>query len=111
MKGRGMQPEEHVGTVRSYSPETQMANVRVDKGHLELGDVVHFQGTDADFEEAVTALRQNREPVESADEGQEAEVRVRHPVSEGTEVRLVRDPYEDDRAELLGQFFGRGTDR
>jgi translation elongation factor EF-1alpha len=102
-----MEPEEHVGRVESYQPETQAANVHVDAGHLEMGDIVHFQGTDADFEEAVTSLRRDRQPVQEAHEGEDVEIWVRHPVSEGTEVRRVRDPYEEDQAEMLGRFFGR----
>lgn len=102
-----MQPEEHVGTVQAYQPETQTANVHVDKGHLEMGDILHFQGSDTDFEEAVTSLRQDRQPVQSVHADQDAEIWVRHPVEEGTEVTLVRDPYRDDQAELLGRFFGR----
>lgn len=102
-----MQPEEHVGTVRGYMPETQKANVHIDEGHLEMGDIIHFQGSDTDFEEAVTSLRQDRQPVQSAQAGQDVEIRVRQPVQEGSEVRLVRDPYRDDQAEMLGRFFGR----
>lgn len=102
-----MQPERHVGRVRAYHPETKTADVDVDQGHLELGDIVHFQGTDTDFEEAVTALRQDRQPVRSVHEGQSAQIQVRQPVPEGSEVLRVRDPYEDDQAELLGRFFGR----
>lgn len=102
-----MQPEEHVGRVESYQPETQTANVRIDRGHVEIGDIVHFQGSDTDFEEAVTSLRQDRQPVQAVHEDQRAEIRVREPVQEGSEVLLVQDPYRDDQAEMLGSFFGR----
>lgn len=107
MKVGFMQPEEHVGRVQGYRPETQAANVHVERGHLELGDIVHFEGRDTDFEEAITSLRQNRQPVQAVHEGQEAEIWVRRPVAEGSEVRRVKDPYEDGQAEILGQFFGR----
>lgn len=102
-----MQPEEHVGKVWEYRPETQTANVHIDRGHLEEGDIVHFQGRNTDFEEAVTSIRQDRQPVQAVHEGQDAEIWVRRPVAEGSEVRRVRDPYEDGQAEILGQFFGR----
>lgn len=102
-----MDPEEHVGRVRAYHPETQAADIHVDHGHLERGDIVHFRGRDTDFEEAVTSLRQDRQPVEAVHEGQDAEIWVRRPVAEGSEVRRVKDPYRDGQAELLGQFFGR----
>lgn len=102
-----MQPEEHVGRVRRYRPEIQAANVQVERGHLELGDIVHFRGRDVDFEEAVTSIRQNRQPVQAVHEGQRADIWVRRPVPEGSEVTRVKDPYEDRQAELLGRFFGR----
>jgi len=102
-----MQPEQHVGRVLAYHPKTQTAEVEIDEGHLEVGDIVHFQGTDVDFEEAVTSLRHDHEPVRSVHRGQDAELRVRRPVPEGSEVNRVRDPYEDDQAEMLGRFFGR----
>jgi translation initiation factor IF-2 len=102
-----MQPEEHVGRVQAYHEETQAANVHVDRGHLERGDTIHFRGRDVDFEEAITSLRQDREPVRAVHEGQDAEIWVRRPVPEGSEVTRVRDPYEDQQAVLLGRFFGR----
>lgn len=102
-----MQPEEHAGRVRAYHPETRTADIHVENGHLELGDVLHFQGTDVDFEEALTALRQDHEPVQAVHAGQDAQIHVRQPVPEGSEVRRVKDPYEDRQAEMLGQFFGR----
>lgn len=102
-----MDTEEHVGRVREYRHETQAANVQVEHGHLELGDVLHFHGHDVDFEEAITSMRQDRQPVQAVHEGQSADIWVRRPVPEGSEVRRVKDPYEDGQAELLGRFFGR----
>lgn len=102
-----MQTEEHVGRVMEYRPTIQTALVHIDHDHLEIGDVVHYRGEGTDHEEALTSIRQNREPVQAVHKGQDADVRVQRPVPEGAEVLRVRDPYRDEQAELLGGFFGR----
>lgn len=98
-----MQPEEVIGHVEAYDPEAQRAILRLDEGQLHAGDLLHFRGSERNFEEAAAPV--NRRP--SGEGPGRAEVRVRHPVEEGTPVRRVRFPYQDNQAELLDRFFDR----
>jgi translation elongation factor EF-Tu-like GTPase len=99
-----MDTEEHVGEVTDYYENSHAAAVHVDEGRLEVGDIVHFKGPHTELEEPVESLEINHHKVDAVHEGQDAGIWVRQPVEKGAEVLLVNDPYEDDQAELLGDF-------
>lgn len=101
-----MEMEKHVGIVEGYDPEGRAASVRIEDGALKEGDAIHFRGPRTELEERIHRMELDHEPVSMARAGQQVGIEVPLPVEEGAEVLLVRDPYEEAEADLLGSLFG-----
>lgn len=102
-----MDAEEPIGRIVRYEPEEGRARVFVEHGPLKAGDLLRFEGADSDFAEAVHSLERDQEPVLAVEEGREADVWIRRPVEEGTQVRRMKAPYVDEDVELTDRLFGR----
>lgn len=100
-----MLTEEHVGIVKHYYPKVHAASVEIEHGGLKLGDTIHFKGPHGEYEERISSMELDHEPIEMAREGQEVGIEVPVEVEEGAEVLLVRDPYEGAQADLLRRVF------
>lgn len=102
-----MEIEEHVGVVEHYYPEVHAASVRIEEGAIKKGDAIHFKGPRTELEERIHSMELDHEQISMAREGQHVGIEVPFPVEEGAEVLLVRDPYEQAQADLLGAMFDR----
>ncbi len=82
-----------VGTVAHYYTEKSVLSIDVNEVGLRAGDTVGFLFADGFFEEVVTSLQVNRQPVPAAATGQRAGYKTslrRNEVPEGTTAYAVR---------------------
>lgn len=100
-----MLTEERVGTVERYDPVAQAASVRIDDGGLKLGDTILFKGPAGEHEERIHRMEIDHEAIAMARAGQQVGIEVPLPVEAGSEVLLVRDPYDEAEADVLSQVF------
>ena len=83
-------PERRVGKVEHYYPKVSAAAVRLTR-KVKLGDKVHIVGHGDDFEEKVTSLQLDHEPIEEGRPGQSIGLWVKDRVHEGDDVLLVTE--------------------
>jgi putative protease len=83
-------PERRVGKVEHYYPKVSAAAVRLTR-KVKLGDRVHIVGHGDDFEEKVTSLQLDHEPIEEGRPGQSIGLWVKDRVHEGDDVLLVTE--------------------
>jgi putative protease len=76
---------ERVGRVTHYYNRISVAVVRVNQG-LKLGDVVHFLGRHTDFQQEVTSMQIEHEPVSKVEAGGEVAIKVKQRVRRGDSV-------------------------
>lgn len=78
-----------VGFVTHYFPKVNAAVVKMEKGKLRLGDLALFKGPQTRLEQSITSMQINRQPIQTAQPGQEIGLQVSKPVEEGDIVYLV----------------------
>jgi hypothetical protein len=84
---------QRIGTVAHYYTEKSVLSIDVGESELRVGDTVGFLFEDSFFEEVVTSLQVNRQPVPEATAGQRAGYKTslrRNEVPEGTVIYAVR---------------------
>jgi putative protease len=81
--------EEKVGTVQKFFAKPSVAAVEVTGGVLRIGDRLHFKGHTTDFEETVTSMQIELEPVEEAKPGDLIGIKVKERVRENDSVFKV----------------------
>lgn len=81
-------PERRVGKVEHYYPKVSAAAVRLSE-KVKLGDKVHIVGHGDDFEEKVTSIQLDHQPIEEGKPGQSIGLWVKDRVHEGDDVLLV----------------------
>jgi putative protease len=81
--------EEKVGTVQKFFAKPSVAAVEVTGGVLRIGDRLHFKGHTTDFEETVTSMQIELEPVEEAKPGDLIGIKVKERVRENDHVFKV----------------------
>lgn len=81
-------PERRAGKVEHYYPKVSAAAVRLSR-KVKLGDRVHIVGHGDDFEEKVTSLQLDHQPIEEGQPGQSIGLWVKDRVHEGDDVLLV----------------------
>ncbi|UCG80672.1 MAG: hypothetical protein JSV60_12135 [Desulfobacterales bacterium] len=74
--------EEKVGRVQKYFAKPSVAALEVTAGVLRVGDRLHFKGHTTDFEETITSMQIEREPIEEAKPGDLIGVKVKERVRE-----------------------------
>lgn len=79
---------ERVGTVSHYFDEPQVGAIDLEET-IEVGDVLRFEGHTTDFQQAITSMEVDHQPVELAGPGDEVAVKVEERVREGDEVYRV----------------------
>ena len=83
-------PERSVGKVEHYYPKVNAAAVRLTR-KVKLGDRVHIVGHGDDFQEEVTSLQLDHQPIEEGKPGQSIGLWVKDRVHEGDDVLLVTE--------------------
>jgi putative protease len=83
-------PERRVGKVEHYYPKVSAAAVRLSK-KVKLGDRVHIVGHGDDFEEKVTSIQLDHQPIQEGKPGQSIGLWVKDRVHEGDDVLLVTE--------------------
>ena len=81
--------EEKVGRVQKFFAKPSVAALEVTAGVLRVGDRLHFKGHTTDFEETVTSMQIEREPIEEAKPGDLIGVKVKDRVRENDTVYKV----------------------
>lgn len=82
--------EEKVGKVQKFFAKPSVAAVEVTAGVLKVGDVVRFKGHTTDFEETITSMQVDNQPVEEARPGDLLGIKVTERVREHDTVSKVR---------------------
>ena len=78
-----------VGTVTHYFPKVQAAVVMLESA-LKVGDKVKFVAPNGEeFEQEITSIQVDRQPIEQAKSGDEVGVGVEKEVKEGYKVSIV----------------------
>ena len=66
-----------VGKITHYFPKVKAGIVKVTKGTLTLGDVVHIKGHTTDFKQKINSVQLDHAPIEKATKGQEVGIKVK----------------------------------
>ncbi|MBI3115528.1 MAG: hypothetical protein HYZ09_03505 [Candidatus Kerfeldbacteria bacterium] len=74
-----------IGQVTHYFPKVGVAVVKLTAG-LKVGDTVKLVGHGAEFEQTVTSMQVDHEPVEKGKKGHEVAIKVDQPVHEKAEL-------------------------
>ena len=81
--------EEKVGRVEKFFAKPSVAAIEVTAGVLKIGDKLHFKGHTTDFEETITSMQVENQPVEEAKPGDLIGVKVKGRVRENVTVFRV----------------------
>ena len=81
--------EEKVGRVEKFFAKPSVAAIEVTAGVLKTGDKLHFKGHTTDFEETITSMQVENQPVEEAKPGDLIGVKVKGRVRENDTVFRV----------------------
>jgi translation elongation factor EF-1alpha len=81
--------EEKVGRVEKFFAKPSVAAIEVTAGVLKIGDKLHFKGHTTDFEETITSMQVENQPVEEAKPGDLIGVKVKGRVRENDTVFRV----------------------
>ena len=79
-----------VGKVTHYFGRISVAAVRL-TGRLQLGDHIYVLGSTSDFEQEVTSIQLEHEPIEVAEKGQEIGVHMAKRARRGDTVYRVEE--------------------
>ena len=74
--------EEKVGRVQKFFAKPSVAAIEVTAGVLRIGDKLHFKGHTSDFEDTITSMQIEREPIEEAKPGDIIGIQVKDRVRE-----------------------------
>ncbi len=68
--------ELRIGTVTHFFAKPLVAAIRIDEGHLSVGDAIHFKGHTTDLHHRVDSMEVEHQPVQSAGVGDLVGIRV-----------------------------------
>jgi translation elongation factor EF-1alpha len=77
-----------IGEVIDYFAKVGVVALRL-TGSLKVGDRIKIKGGEHEFEQEVESIQIDRNPVESADDGDEAGIKVSERAHKGNKVYLV----------------------
>ncbi|MDZ7262489.1 MAG: cysteine peptidase family C39 domain-containing protein [candidate division KSB1 bacterium] len=83
--------ETKVGVVRKYFAKPGVAAIELTLGSLKVGDTIHIKGHTTDFQQEVTSMQIENQPIEQADQGSFIGVKVKERVRDHDEVFKVED--------------------
>ena len=81
--------EENVGKVQKFFAKPSVAAIEVIAGVLKIGDKLHFKGHTTDFEDTITSMQVDNEPIEEAKQGDLIGIRVKERVRENDTVYKI----------------------
>lgn len=81
--------EKLVGKVTHYFGKIGVAVVKLHKGGLKLGDKIHIKGAHDDFEQIVSSMQIDHQPVEAGKKGDEVAIKIESKAHDNDEVFLV----------------------
>ena len=81
--------EEVVGKVKKFFAKPSVAAIEITSGILRIGDKLRFSGHTTDFQETITSMQVNNQPVEEARAGDLIGVKVQARVRENDTVYRV----------------------
>jgi putative protease len=81
--------EEKVGRVEKFFAKPSVAAIEVTAGVLKIGARRHFKGHTTDFEETITSMQVENQPVEEAKPGDLVGIKVKERVRENDTVFRV----------------------
>jgi putative protease len=82
-------PEEEVGFVEHYFGHINVAGIKVTKGSIKVGDLLHFKGHTSDFQETVGAIQVEHKSLSEAKNGDAIGIKVSQRVREHDKVFKV----------------------
>ncbi len=80
---------EPIGEITHFFPHVKAAVIKLKKGTLSLGDTIYVKGHTTDFEQKIKSLQYDHKPIEKAEKGQEAGIRVSGKVRHGDKVYKI----------------------
>ena len=83
--------DEEVGIIVKFFSKPSVAAISVTKGTIKKGDVLKYKGHTTDFEEQVTSMEVDNQPVDEANIGDMIGVKVKERVREKDIVYRVVD--------------------
>jgi translation elongation factor EF-1alpha len=81
--------EEKVGKVEKFFAKPSVAAIEVTVGMLRIGDRLHFKGHTTDFEDTITSMQVEKEPIEEAKPGDLVGIKVKERVRENDTVYKI----------------------
>ncbi len=75
-----------VGTVTHYFDKAQVAVIKVQKGAIQVNDLLSFEGSTGSFRQKITSLQIDHNPVKLARVGQDVGAQITQEVHEGDQV-------------------------
>jgi putative protease len=84
-------PETKVGVVTHYFGKPGVAMIKATDGPIAVGDRIHIKGQTTDHTQVVESMQVERQPVERAEIGQEAGIKIGVQVRDHDEVFKVTD--------------------
>ncbi|HUU41788.1 MAG TPA: EF-Tu/IF-2/RF-3 family GTPase [Desulfatiglandales bacterium] len=83
--------EEEVGIIVKFFSKPSVAAVKITKGTIKKGDVLKYKGHTTDFDEQVTSMEIDNQPVDEANVGDMIGIKVKERVRESDIVYKVLD--------------------
>ena len=74
--------EEEVGMVVKFFAKPSVAALKIEKGSVKKGDVLHYKGHTTDFTEEITSMEIDNQTVEEAKAGDLIGIKVKDRVRE-----------------------------
>jgi putative protease len=84
-------PETKVGVVTHYFGKPGVAMIKATDDTIAVGDRIHIKGQTTDHTQVIESMQVERQPVERAEVGQEAGIKVGVHTRERDEVYKVTD--------------------
>jgi putative protease len=81
--------EENVGRVQKFFAQPSVAAIEMTAGVLKIGDRLHFRGHTTDFEDSVTTMEMENQPIEEAKQGDLIGIKVKDRVRENDTVYKI----------------------
>lgn len=83
--------EEKIGVVKQYFAKPEVAAIELTDGSLTIGDKIHIKGHTTDFEESISSMQIEHNPVEEVKAGDLVGIKVSQRVRPNDQVYKVID--------------------
>jgi putative protease len=81
--------EEKVGRVQKFFTKPSVAAIEMTAGIVQIGDKLHFKGHTTDFEDTVTTMEMENQPIQEAKQGDLIGIKVKDRVRENDTVYKI----------------------